>query len=191
MFSTVSFVGDNVSKTLNKELNLAGTQVSMLPPYNDIQHFSFLFFFFWSLQAYVVNTFEFSRQNTSVEICWWGDWFNQSLGLWFTFNHIILYGAKWWVSLLNLIILGPTSSTETYKWAPSQQYVDENYNGSANYLTANTCTEFYVLLCKFKTVLRKQQNDFDLCYYLWFAIKKGWVNCVRQFFPKNEQHSSY
>lgn len=161
----------------------------MLPAYDIQKYFSLLF-----LKAYVELIHEFLR--TSVEICWCSDWFNQSLGFWFSFNHMILYSTKWWVSFLNLIILGPVSSTETDKRDPSQQYVEGNYNGGADDLTANTCTVcrlLYISVQVRKWFLKgsKQQNDFYLCYYLWFAVKRGWVNGVRQFSSKNEQHSSY
>lgn len=38
---------------------------------------------------------------------------------------------------------------------------------------------------------RKQENYSHSCCYLWFAVKEWWINRIRHFFPRNEQHSSY
>lgn len=95
-------------------------------------------FFLRSSSICWVTTFEFL--STSVKNCWCSIWFNQSLGFWFSFNHMILHSNKWCVSFMDFIILGPVSSTETDKRDPSQQYVEGNYNSGADDLTANTCT---------------------------------------------------
>lgn len=78
------------------------------------------------------------RKSTSVEISWWGDGLKQTLVSWFDFCHKIICR----VSLLDMVILGPASSTETHKSAPSKHYTEGNYNCGGDNLSKSTHADF-------------------------------------------------
>lgn len=80
--------------------------------------------------------------STSAGASWRGVWVKERLVLWFNLSHEIVCR----VPSLDLVILGPASSTETNKRAACQQYTECNDNCGADYLWKHTHANFSVIL---------------------------------------------